>query len=68
VPAKLTPFTVIGLLREIEALPGTNAAAKAELAAAIAQIEAGYFSASQTSPADLHSLATRWVEHANRAS
>ena len=66
-PSNVTPFTVIGLLREIEALPGTSAATKAELAATIAEIEAGYFSATPTSPADLQSLANAWVQRANQA-
>ncbi|MSR39815.1 MAG: hypothetical protein EXS02_13380 [Planctomycetes bacterium] len=67
-PDKLTPFTVIGLLREVARLPSVDLATQAELQTAIEQVEAGYFSQHASTTADLNALATTWVARANRSA
>jgi hypothetical protein len=67
-PDQLTPFTVLGLLREIRARDGIDAGSAAELDGAIAQVEAGYFSAAAAASQDLRALASDWVSRAGRPS
>ena len=64
VPAEITPFSVLTLLRDIQqksSLPGTAAS---ELATSIERIERWYFATSApTAPQpDLHSEATIWIQ------
>ncbi len=67
VPTQVTPFTVLGLLRQIRVGAGIDAATASELDAVIASIEAGYFAAGVASDApDLRALATDWVDRAHR--
>jgi hypothetical protein len=67
-PEHVTAFTVIGLLHQVRHIGGLDAAADAELAAAIARIEAGFFAADADADAalDLHALATHWLDRAHR--
>ncbi|HZT54580.1 MAG TPA: hypothetical protein VFA35_00020, partial [Burkholderiaceae bacterium] len=67
-PDQLTPFTVLGLLREIRARDGLDAGSVAELDGAIARVEAGYFSAAAAASQDLRALASDWVARAGRQS
>jgi hypothetical protein len=61
VPEALTPFTVLGLLRDIERNDGLATPAKRELAEDIRQLESHYFKKPNTSEPDLRGIAERWV-------
>jgi hypothetical protein len=66
-PAEITPFSVLSLLRDIQqksSLPGTAAS---ELASSIERIERWYFASSTaTAPQpDLHAEATGWIQRAD---
>jgi hypothetical protein len=62
VPAEVTPFTVLGLLRRIDAVDGLDDNARRELQGAIERIESGYFATgSDGEVPDLRALATDWV-------
>ncbi len=63
-PETLTPFTVLGLLRRIQAKNGFDQAGKEELANSIALVETRYFAADGTGRPDLRSLAEDWVRKA----
>ncbi len=67
-PEKVTAFTVIGLLQQVRASGALDAAADADLAAAIARIEAGFFAADADAALDLHELAAHWIERAQHRS
>ncbi len=60
VPATLTPFTVLGFLRDIERNDGLDSAARRELSTEIACLERYYFAAPEGKPPDLAGIATRW--------
>lgn len=65
VPEPATPFSVIGLLREIQATDGLSGGEQAELEQAIAALEREYFAAGAApAEADLAPLAERWVARA----
>ena len=65
IPAVVTPFTVLGLLREIEHNNGLAAAQKQELATSIQQLEHHYFASSNGSDPDLKKIAETWVARAS---
>ena len=64
VPDPVTPFSVIGLLRQIESENGLDDDGRRELAASIRGIEEGYFAQHDTNEPDLHEMANRWVRRA----
>jgi hypothetical protein len=63
-PASITPFTVLGLLREIEQNNGLAPAAKTELRSEIVRIESHFFGQPDESEPDLEGIATTWVGRA----
>jgi hypothetical protein len=69
-PRQLTPFTVLGLLREIQRHGGFDESAARELEAAIASVELDYFAQGGTANGNgseqLRAVATTWVERAAR--
>jgi hypothetical protein len=70
VPESVSPFTVIGLLRSIEAHNGVSHAERDELQRQISALERHYFDDQPPSgadgPPDLHAIAERWVEVVGR--
>jgi hypothetical protein len=64
VPEPITPFTVLGLLRDIQARNGIAAQELRELELAIQSIERGYFADDGEGP-ELERLAEEWVERAS---
>lgn len=60
VPTDVNPFTVLGLLKEIERHDGLDAAARTELASAITAVERGYFADSPGEKPDLRRVAETW--------
>jgi hypothetical protein len=67
-PATLTPFTVLGLLRRMEQNDGLNDAQKSELRSSIATVERHFFSEDGNGEVDLKTLAESWVSQAPGAS
>jgi hypothetical protein len=65
-PAHITPFTVLGLLREIERKGSLDDAARGELTATIGQLEAGFFGQRNADAPDLASTATHWIARTRR--
>ena len=65
VPEVVTPFSVLGLLREIEHKNGLSAPQMQELATSIQQIERHYFAGSNGSEPDLKQIAETWVSRAS---
>jgi hypothetical protein len=71
VPEQVSPFTVLGLLRAIDAHNGVSSGERGELQAQIVALEAHYFDekvqtdAGQEQP-DLRAIAERWVGVAGR--
>ena len=63
-PEQITPFTVIGLLRDIESANGLNAEGKKELVASIHRLEQQYFDDTADSEADLQEVANDWIRKA----
>ncbi len=61
VPAEVTPFTVLGLLRDIQQNDGLASADKQELIASIDRLERHYFQAPEPHEPDLHAIAATWV-------
>lgn len=61
VPEQLTPFTVLGLLRTIDAKNGLAAKEHAELAQVIDEVEQYYFAAPQGPEPNLRGIAETWV-------
>ncbi len=59
-PSKITPFTVLGFLREIEQTNGFDTAGKQELSASIGRLEEAYFKDEQSSSDDLRQIAEDW--------
>lgn len=68
VPESVSPFTVLGLLRDIERHDGLGPAAREELSNEIASIERRFFvedgAAAAAAPPDLRSIAESWVRRA----
>lgn len=63
VPTKLTPFTVLTLLREIDRRGNLDSSRRAELATSIQNLEKQYFATPNgQQPLDLRELATRWAK------
>lgn len=60
-PDQLTPFTVLGLLREIERANGLPAPQQQELVATIGRLETHYFVGPDGPDPDLRDIAERWV-------
>jgi len=65
VPEPLTPFTLLGLLRDIRRNDGLSASDETELAAAIEAVERAYFAADEDPAPELARLAEDWVARAN---
>ena len=63
-PKQITPFTVIGLLRDIESTNGLNDLNRKELVASISRLEQQYFDDSADAEADLHEIASNWIRKA----
>jgi hypothetical protein len=62
-PTKLTPFTVLTLLREIERRGNLDSSRRAELATSIQSLERHYFATPNGQhPVDLREVAKRWIE------
>ena len=61
VPEHLTPFTVLGLLRDIQHNNGLDVAEQQELAASIDRLERHFFAAPQQQEPDLRDIAAAWV-------
>ncbi|MCI0351657.1 MAG: hypothetical protein L0Z53_19730, partial [Acidobacteriales bacterium] len=61
-PARLTPFTVLGLLKHIEALGKLNPPQKAEMDRDLSILEKHFFADEKNGQVDLKALAERWVE------
>ncbi|MFT5284254.1 MAG: hypothetical protein ACI8TQ_000410 [Planctomycetota bacterium] len=64
-PETVSPFTVIGLLRDIQANNGVSANAREELIGNITHIEGYYFDRQDLESPDLRAIAQRWVSHTN---
>jgi len=64
-PETVSPFTVIGLLKDIQANNGVSASAREELIGHIAHIEGYYFDRQALASPDLQAIAQRWVGHAS---
>ena len=60
-PSDITPFTVLGLLREIQHNNGFSTQKKNELAESINRLERNYFVQSGSDEIDLHKLAETWI-------
>ena len=60
-PEEVTPFTVLGLLREIRVHPGLPDSKTAELDLSIQTLEQHYFSGQSAESQDLHAIATTWI-------
>ena len=61
VPQQITPFSVLGLLRDIQHNNGLDDAEHRELADSIDRLERHYFAAPDTDEPDLQGIATTWV-------
>ena len=65
IPEPVNPFTVLGVLRDIQARNGLSPDALTELEHEIAALEATYFGDDEpASPPDLRQVAERWVARA----
>lgn len=60
-PANLTPFTVIGFLKELEAQAGFDEAARRQLQDAVVSIERHYFQDADVAPPDIQQISQRWL-------
>jgi hypothetical protein len=65
VPDDLTPFSVLGLLRSIEAHDGLDASSRRELETTIASLERSYFADEPGEKPDLRHVATTWAGRAS---
>lgn len=63
-PAEITPFTVLGLLRDIQANNGLTEPGKRELAGQIQTLERHYFAQPGVAEPDLRGIAERWARGA----
>jgi hypothetical protein len=66
VPEPVTPFTVLGLLREIGLRDGLSPDQRLELSGAISGLERHYFDRPSSPDPDLRSIAETWVLRARR--
>ena len=64
-PEVVTPFSVLGLLREIEHKNGLPAPQLQELATSIQQLERHYFAGSNGAEPDLKNIAESWIARAS---
>ena len=60
-PEQLTPFAVLGLLRDIQHNNGLGPADREELGASIDRLERHYFAETDEQEPDLHQIAASWV-------
>ncbi len=60
-PEAITPFTVLGLLKQIDENNGLNDAGRDELRSSINRIERFYFDRGSDEQPDLHQIAEAWV-------
>ena len=60
-PEQVTPFTVLGLLREIRVHPALPPSKTAELDLSIQKLEEHYFSGQSNDPTDLHAIVSTWI-------
>ncbi len=67
-PEHVTPFTVIGLLRDIEQNNGLSEGARRELADSISGLERHYFQESDEVEYNLQEVAQRWLHMVNTPS
>ena len=65
VPEHITPFTVLGLLKDIERNNGLSPAGKQELGVSISRLEHYYFEAPQGEEPDLNEVVHRWIDQAD---
>jgi hypothetical protein len=63
-PEVVTPFSVLGLLREIEHRNGLSAPQMKELASSIQSLERHYFAGSNGAEPDLKGIAETWISRA----
>lgn len=61
-PDPVTPFTVIGLLKDIQANNGLSGQRKDELRGSISRLEEHYFAESNGEVPDLHAEAKKWLQ------
>ncbi|HAH49578.1 MAG TPA: hypothetical protein DCM07_33020, partial [Planctomycetaceae bacterium] len=61
VPEKITPFTVLGLLKDIERTNGLSPTGKQELGVSISRLEHYYFETPEGEEPDLNAVVHRWV-------
>ena len=64
VPAQLTPFSVLALLRNIQSNDGLTSDMHRELAGSIQSLERHYFEDTKVPAPDLRSVAENWVSRA----
>lgn len=65
IPRELNPFTVLGLLEQIESIAGLSERDRSEVRRSIESLERHYFSGANGTPEpDLTRLASTWVERA----
>ena len=64
-PELVTPFSVLGLLREIQHNNGLPAPQMQELAGSIERIERHYFAESDGESIDLRQVAETWIRRAS---
>ena len=63
-PELVTPFSVLGLLREIQHNNGFSAAETQELAGSIERIKRHFFAESDGDAIDLRQVAETWIQRA----
>jgi hypothetical protein len=64
IPELVTPFSMLGLLRQIQQNDGLSAPAMQELAGSIERTERHYFARTDGEPVDLQQVAETWVGRA----
>ena len=64
-PDPITPFSVLGLLRDIQLQDAVPEAKRRELATAIANLESHYFAGSDQAVPDLGQVASTWIKQAS---
>ena len=60
-PEVVTPFSVLGLLREIEHQNGLSQPQKQELRTSIQELERHYFASADDAEPDLKKIAGTWI-------
>ncbi len=66
-PDELTPFTVLGLLRDIQHNDGLGPADREELGASIDRLERHYFADAKEHEPDLRQIAADWLARSSQA-